>query len=47
MVFVKLILKYFNFGARKPKGLIRIAKMDQGHICPREEKLSFDNNFII
>jgi hypothetical protein len=34
-------------GAIKPKGLHRIAKIIYGYPCPREEKLSFINNYII
>jgi hypothetical protein len=31
----------------KQYGLNRIAKITQDHRCMREEKLSFDNNYII
>jgi hypothetical protein len=36
-----------GFGASKPKGLNRIAKIGYGHLCLREENLSFNNNLII
>ena len=29
------------------KGLNRIAKIDYGHLCLREENISFKNNYII
>ena len=29
------------------KGLNRIAKVDYGHLCLREENISFKNNYII
>jgi hypothetical protein len=33
-----------DLGEIKPKGINRIAKIGQGHLCPREEKLSFISN---
>ena len=36
-----------KLGARKPKGLNRTAKISKGHLCLREENLSFINNCII
>ena len=33
-------------GTIKPKGLKRIAKIGYGHLCLREENLSFINNYI-
>ena len=33
-------------GAMKPKDVIRIAKIDHGHLCMREEELSLNNNYI-
>ena len=41
----QITLKYL--GDRKQKGLNRIAKVDQGHLCLREENPSFNNNYII
>ena len=34
-------------GAIKPKGLNRIANIWWGHLCLREENISFNNNYII
>ena len=34
-------------GAIKPKGLNKTAKSSCGHICPRDENLSFISNYII
>ena len=36
-----------DLGASKPKGLHRIAKIVYGHLCLREENLSFINNYSI
>jgi hypothetical protein len=33
-------------GAIKPKGLNRIAKIGYGHLCLKQENLSFINNYI-
>jgi len=33
-------------GAIKPKVLNKMAKIGYGHLCLREENLSFDNNYI-
>jgi len=33
--------------AGKPKALNRVAKISQGHLCLREEYLSFNNNYMI
>ena len=33
-------------GMNRPKIMNRIAKISYGHICMREENLSFDNNYI-
>ena len=40
--------KYLKIlGAIKPKTLYRIAKIGYGHLCLREENLSFINNYTI
>jgi hypothetical protein len=42
-----LIIQMF-LGARKPKqDPNRIAKICYGHLCLREDNLSFNNNYII
>jgi hypothetical protein len=33
-------------GSSRPEILNRIATIGQGHICLREENLSFDNNYM-
>jgi hypothetical protein len=33
-------------GAIKPTGIHRIAKIGYGHLCLREETLSFDKTYI-
>jgi hypothetical protein len=33
------------FGRNKPKSLNRIANIGYGHLCLREENLSFNNNY--
>jgi hypothetical protein len=43
MVYVKVTVKCL--GAIKPKVLNRIAKIGYGHLCLREENISFDNNY--
>jgi hypothetical protein len=35
------------FGSMKSKCLNRIAEIGQGHICSREENLSFNNTYMI
>ena len=32
---------------KKPKCQDRVAKLGYGHLCLREENLSFDNNYMI
>jgi hypothetical protein len=34
-------------GATKPKGIHRIVTTGLGHLCLREDKLSFDNNYFM
>jgi hypothetical protein len=34
-------------GEIRPNGPDRMAKIGYGHICLREDNLSFDNNYII
>jgi hypothetical protein len=43
----QIILK--SLGARKPKDLNRTTKpkVGKGHICPKDENISFNNNNII
>ena len=36
-----------SLGIRKPKGPNRIAKIDKGHLCLRENLSFNDNNYII
>jgi hypothetical protein len=34
------------FGSKKTKGLKQDRENQQGHLCPRNDSLSFNNNYI-